>query len=811
MAVSRWLARVSIEKKVMVCAALVFAIVGGFLSNTTHHNASRAADEAFDRVLSGAALAIADTVAYDNGSVTVDIPYAAFAILGTSRMNRVFYRVVSPGGQVVTGSPLLGLDIKTPETPEIRLSDGMMNGERIRIAAVARYRSDATTGDAGWIDILVAETREAREHLKSQLLLESLIPAITIALVAFFLIWWGIRFAFRPLRAVARSLRMRSQSDLSPISRDVPPEISTLVVALNDFIHQLDSTLNGLRRVTADAAHQLRTPLAALRAQAEITIDEQDQKEIKRRVERIHFNAVQASHLANQWLTDATLLHKLKSRHKEVGDLRSYATEAINRLASHGLYANELMQLSFHPPHYALVVHANPMGIIEMVRNLIENAFVHAPGPVEVKLFKDHNFAVLRVVDHGPGIPLHRRAVVFERFVRDSSDPRSSGLGLSIVREVVNAADGSIRLLEVFGGGTLVEVRLPLICSKNYLEPREISEEPNKKWFKSLFLLALLLSLIGKVVVMPEVKASELPFVVYSTLPERQLEPLSEFIKAGFPDINIEYQQVRPYQVDVAVRAQTMQVPDLVIFPSPEIAVALSNNGHIKPLNKRTFSEIEVDDWREELFVIGYDPAVFVHSQTLTDSLPKTRLELARMMEMPANPLSGKVGIINVGVDSVAYTLATQDSLRSSLYWRLASAFGLSGARIYDNSAELLQALEGGEIKFGYNVPLSSVRASNIADERLVELYPQDYVIAVPWTAFIPEKSSHPLAATILRHVMSDLGRAAFYNGLFGQMTISNDYINYQSISLGPELLVFLDSIKRSRFLDDWFQMVVEE
>lgn len=808
---SRVQARVSIEKKVMMCAVLVFAIVGILLYNTTHHNASRAADEAFDRVLSGAALTIADTVAYDNGSVTVDIPYAAFAILGTSRMNRVFYRVVSPDGHVVTGSPLLGLDIETPETPDIRLSDGVMNGEAVRIAAVARYRSDASTGDAGWVDILVAETREAREHLTSQLVLESLIPATAIAIAAFALIWWGIRLAFRPLRAVARSLRKRSQSDLSPISRDVPPEIEALVIALNGFIHQLDSTLNGLRRVTADAAHQLRTPLAALRAQAEITIEEHDPKEIKRRVERIHFNAVQASHLANQWLADATLLHKLKMRQAETGDLRDYVAEALSRLASHGVHATELKQLSFDPPHHPLMVHADPIGVIEMVRNLIENAFMHAPGPVEVLLGEDRGFALLRVVDHGPGIPLERREAVFERFVRDSAEPHSSGLGLSIAREVVSATGGRIGLREAPGGGLTVEVRLPQIYPNPPIRPKKRSHQKLKKWLTNIMLPALLASGPGTLAFVPDAQAFERPLLVYSTLPARQLAPLHKFILTAFPSIRLEYHQVRPYQVDIAVRAQTMQVPDLVVFPSPEIAVALSNGGHIKPASSRPFSVDEMDHWREELFVIGYDPAVFVHSEALADILPTTRLELARMMEQPASPLSGRVGVVNVGVDSVSYTLATQDSLRSSLFWRLASAFGQSGARIYDNATELLQALEQGEIEVGYNIPLSSVHASGVTEGVVGGLYPQDYVIAVPWTVFVPETSSHPLAVAVLERVMSDAGRAAFHMGLFGEMAPSKAHVNYQSVSLGPELLVFLDSIKRSRFLDDWFQMVVEE
>src|SRR5690606_28700531 len=105
------------------------------------HLGQRAADEAFDRVLSAAVLSIADTIEIQDGTVAVDIPYAAFAILGTSKLNRIFYKIVAPDGMVVTGSPLLGLDLEPPSGPEMRLLDSTYRGSPVRIASVGRYHA----------------------------------------------------------------------------------------------------------------------------------------------------------------------------------------------------------------------------------------------------------------------------------------------------------------------------------------------------------------------------------------------------------------------------------------------------------------------------------------------------------------------------------------------------------------------------------------------------------------------------------------------------------------------------------------------
>ncbi|OWZ90037.1 HAMP domain-containing histidine kinase [Sinorhizobium sp. LM21] len=422
-------------------------------------NAHNAAEEAFDRVLGAAALSIADTVSIEDGTASVDLPHSAFAILGTSRLNRIFYRVAAPDGTIITGSPILGLEIPHGAGPQLRLADSTYRGERIRIAAVARYSTDAAGG--GWVDVLVGETREARDQLGLHLTFNAALPAIAVSVLAFLLIWLAVRQAFAPLRTVEADLRHRASSDLSPVSGPVPREVSALISALNDFMGRLDSVLVGLKSVTADAAHQLRTPLTALRALAELSIDEAPAGRLRDILGRIHANSVNASVLANQLLSDASTLHGIQSRLRETLDMRLVVREAIRRLQAEGSYPAAADMFTLNLPSNAVEIEAEAVSLREMIRNIIENALVHAPGSIDITVTEVNRLVRFVVSDRGPGIPRDMRKQMFERFSRADNSKPGSGLGLAIARTVAEAMGGSISLDDRDGGGLSVVVCLP--------------------------------------------------------------------------------------------------------------------------------------------------------------------------------------------------------------------------------------------------------------------------------------------------------------------------------------------------------------
>ena len=783
----------SIQRRILVSAAVLFSLVGLILFALAQHLGQRAADEAFDRVLSAAALSIADTIEVQDGLVVVDIPYAAFAILGTSKLNRIFYKIVAPDGSVVTGSPLLGLDLPAASGPELRLNDSAYRGSPVRTASVARYHVGASGGDGGWVDVVVGETREARDELSYQLTFNAVFPAIAVAALSFLLIGLSVRQAFAPLRSVEEAIRQRAPSDLGPITGPIPLEAQALVSALNEFMDRLNSALAGLKRVTADAAHQLRTPLTALRALAQLAAEEAPLGPLKDRIDRIHANAVSATALANQLLSDATVLHRLETQASEAVDIVAVVRGVVDRIQSAEDHAAG--RITTHLPGQQVRVETDPVAIRELVRNLLENALVHTEGPVDVSVVRHKSTVDVAIADRGPGIPEELRPRVFERFVRGDENQPGSGLGLAIVAAVVSAAQGKVELKDRAGGGLVVTVTLP------------------RKFTRSVSRLTAALVVIpalSNFTIDPQpamAQGAAVLEIMGPVEPVRMEATLGLLSDAG---INANYKQARPSQIVSRLETGVQPVPDLVILPSPDLVVWLANEGYGRlHYPAPSTSTVPLSHWRNEVFGIAWDPAVFVvrHDVFAATEMPESRLALARLLETNPERLDMRVGLVNIGIDELSYALAAQDSLRSPMFWRVARAFGAAGALIFDSPNEMMDALEAGRIDLAYNVPLSVAQVYAAADSGIQIIVPDDYSLALPWAALIPAAAKSPeLAGAAIDTLLGADGQSA----LTGGVSLGSLPANLQRVELGPELLVYLDTMKRTRFLDTWFQLVTQ-
>lgn len=329
---------------------------------------------------------------------------------------------------------------------------------------------------------------------------------------------------------------------------------------------------------------------------------------------------------------------------------------------------------------------------------------------------------------------------------------------------------------------------------------------------------SLLLSLLGGIVPASGFAQGRSPLrlLVHASLP--QLALLVDAISASLPfgEIKVVAHEARPAQIVARLSAQGVvaDLPDLVILPTPDLAVQLANEGRTAP--QVLESGFDAPHWRSEIFVLGYDPAVFVtrKGSIAEQELPRTRLELARMLEQGGKRFMGRAGIVNVGTDSVAYAIASQDSLRSAMFWRISGAFGASQARIFDTADELLSALSAGMIDFGYNVPNTSARSFLHLDPEIEIIVPQDYVLGLPWCGLVPHDVTWPGPVPQVGGLVSLLGAQQVVDAFneIGLITPQDLSVieNIQMIDPGPELLVFLDPLKRSRFLDLWFELVVQ-
>ncbi|MEL4375844.1 ABC transporter substrate-binding protein [Brucella cytisi] len=306
-------------------------------------------------------------------------------------------------------------------------------------------------------------------------------------------------------------------------------------------------------------------------------------------------------------------------------------------------------------------------------------------------------------------------------------------------------------------------------------------------------------------------------FQIVGDIAPETIAPVQAGLARQLPGVNIAYRQIRPgeWTSRLLAGAEEASTADLVILSTPDLAVLIANEGGAQPRNGivRNAGLTPQAHWRSELFSIGFDPAVsVVRRRALDNELPTTRIELARLLEQNAPRFQRRVGVVNIGIDNVSYTLAAQDSIRSPLFWRIVRAFGASQARIFDTSEELLQALSAGSIDLAYNVSLSDVSKWQYDARNFTVIIPQDYVVALPWTALIPDRSRHAnIAEQAITFLLSSNGQAILQETGLVSETSPTDVASLQPVELGPELLVYLDGLKRSRFLDTWFQLIVHE
>lgn len=313
--------------------------------------------------------------------------------------------------------------------------------------------------------VQVAVSQQDRDSSFYDLLPWVMVPMVVLVLVLGLLLREAIKRALRPLDNLSAEIGRREISELHALdTTDLPQEIAPLAQALNTLLAQLDHLLGSQRQFLADAAHELNTPLAAVKLQAQlarrVSDDEREAalNELDRGIER-------AIHLASQLLALARLEpDQRKPERCEVAwhDTVRQAVIDLSPLAE--ARHTDLGLLRCEPA----TVMADPHALRALMDNLIDNALRYSPrgAQVDVDFFVDGAWATLRVSDNGPGIAPEQRARVLQRFVRlHPGDTTGSGLGLAIVQNIVDASGGQLLLSDTPGGGLTVSVRLPLAAA----------------------------------------------------------------------------------------------------------------------------------------------------------------------------------------------------------------------------------------------------------------------------------------------------------------------------------------------------------
>ena len=416
-----------------------------------------AATRAFDRLLTGAALQIAERISVEEGETVIDIPLSAFGLLSLASEDRIFYRIIGPGGETLTGDESFPLPDARGGVDAPLLYDTEFSGEAVRAISMRRFLAERAV--RGPITVIVAQTLRARSELAGEIVARAVIGVVIAGGVTLALALLAMHLALSPLRRVERAILARDPKDLTPFSTTTPREVEALVGAINRFMARLDKRVGAMQDFVADAAHQMRTPITALRAQTELAMEEDDPRKLRTLQRRIRDRAIGVSRLTDQLLSHALVTHRADSATLERIDLRRVAVEAEREARRTGGADGIELDLPSDP----VMVTGDAFSLREAARNLITNALAHGKPPVvlRVSLTAD-NKALIAAHDSGPGMSPGQLQRIGERFARDAANPQSAGLGLAIVAEVAGFHQGAIRTAGDAASGFWVGVELPL-------------------------------------------------------------------------------------------------------------------------------------------------------------------------------------------------------------------------------------------------------------------------------------------------------------------------------------------------------------
>lgn len=431
----------------------------------TYDVASQIANQPYDQALADQVRAISRQIrSSGEGGISVDLTSSASRLLRSDTEDTIYYQIVAPEGRLLAGDAEVPRpDLAAMRSGEILFHDADINGEEIRVATLMVEPGPA---EGGMVLVQVAETRNKRSSLSSRIVSGVLLPQFAIIPLAVLLVWFGLSRGIAPLGDLQAMIRARRPGDLSPIAPDsVPEEVRPVIVAFNDMMERLDSLLHAQQHFIADAAHQMRTPLAGLKMQIELATQERDPEQIRAAMQRAWSGAERAARLINQLLSLARADASSENVHAFADvDLVELVREVVS--ASVPLALRSGLDIGVEAPDRAVRISGNHILLTELISNLVDNAIKYTPsgGQVTVTVLDDvGGGAMLSVIDSGPGIAPAERSRVFQRFYRVlGSTAEGSGLGLSIVREVVELHGGVVSLLDNSGGhGLCVEVCFP--------------------------------------------------------------------------------------------------------------------------------------------------------------------------------------------------------------------------------------------------------------------------------------------------------------------------------------------------------------
>jgi two-component system, OmpR family, sensor histidine kinase TctE len=424
----------SIRNKLLLWLLIPLVSLCTLSSIVAYRLAERFANDSYDKLLMRSAESIASRISRnENGVVVADLPLAAQAILRHNAKDQFFYQIADSYGHRLTGDSILPLPGDTTDG-EPKFRDASLEGKPVRMYRISVQLHPSP--DEIWVQ--VAETLSSRNLFLQRIFLSILLPQLVLVVLASVSVWMGVRYGLAPLERLGKLLRGREKLDLSPIDiGSTPAELAPVTKALNDLFANASSHIVLQRQFIGNAAHQLRTPVTALRTNLDYAerIKDKDPDTVVSLLKPMSESTTRVSHLINRLLSLARAEDHSHKSHERV-NLNALVDDTAASVIHEALNRN--VHLEFDVPEQPVFILGDPGELTEMMTNLFDNAIRYScdGGKVWITV-TDLPAPQLLIVDNGPGIPDCEKARVFERFYRiEGTTAMGCGLGLSIVREI---------------------------------------------------------------------------------------------------------------------------------------------------------------------------------------------------------------------------------------------------------------------------------------------------------------------------------------------------------------------------------------
>ena len=454
----------SLKRHLAIWLLVTVTGLGALLMIEAWLSTHRAAERAFDSQLEAAALTIAEAVQWQAGEPLMEVPAAALQILATRHQERVFYALLDADGEAVsTNLPFAIAPAWREQAAEApwALTTSFDN------TPWRLYGHEVDS--AGWVSqepvqVWVGHTRGGRQALGNELFERTLTRFLAMVLLAGVLMAMALRVALGPMRRLRRQLRHRDADDMGPLNARVPEEMRELAQTLDHLFARQRESRDALLRFTADASHQLKTPLAGLKSTSELALKSQDPGDWQAALVAVHDGADRTSRLASQLLSLARLRHVGEDGKSAPLDIVSLLRESVLDWAGREVAREHDIGLADLPPE-PLWVRGEGWALRELLGNLIDNALRYTPVGSEITLGlrRERDAVSLYVEDDGPGVPAEARQRLMQPFERGGrQDTEGSGLGLAIVDSIARRLGGRLSLEARRPHGLVVVLRLPL-------------------------------------------------------------------------------------------------------------------------------------------------------------------------------------------------------------------------------------------------------------------------------------------------------------------------------------------------------------